>query len=181
MAMNKSFRGMMLTNKEFFTQACRWKNCNTVQTAAEWWSAFQEVIIREIFYNGVCRVPGLGTFTIEEIPETYQRQKAEGGRFVTYRVPARIKPIFTPEDDFINDINMSGVTKAYRKRLKDNALTQRDTDREIRASEIGEVVDDMVAERKEWASEQLQELLKKKRDAKKDELSKRSQDSDTES
>ncbi len=80
---------------------------------------------------------------------------------------------------------MSGVTKAYRKRLKNNALTYRDIERELRATEIGEVVQDMMAERKESAQAALQELLKQKRDAKKgdkkDELSERSQDSDTKS
>ena len=50
---------------------------------------------------------------------------------------------------------------------------------------VGEVVQDMMAERKESAQAALQELLKQKRDAKKgdkkDELSERSQDSDTKS
>lgn len=176
---------MMVTNKEFFTQACRWKDSKSVQTAAEWWAAFQEVIIREIFYNGACRVPGLGTFTIVEEEEKIQKQTASNGKTIVYRVPARIMPIFKAEDDFINDVNMQGVTKAYRKRLKSNMLTERDLVRDIRATEMNDVVQDMMAERKESAQAEFQELLKQKRDAKKgdkkDELSERSQDSDTES
>lgn len=47
MAQVNNFHGMMTTNKEFFKQACRWKDSTSIYTAAEWWSAFQEVIIRE--------------------------------------------------------------------------------------------------------------------------------------
>lgn len=75
MAQVNNFRGMMTTNKEFFKQACRWKDTTSIQTAAEWWSAFQEVIIREVFYNGCCRVPGIGTFTIKEEESHYIKQQ----------------------------------------------------------------------------------------------------------
>lgn len=181
--MNKStFLAMMTTNKEFFQQIARFKDARP-QTAAEWWAAIQEVIVRQVFYEGCCRLPGIGLFTIEEKPEQIQKQ-VSGGKTVIYRVPARIVPVFHAEDDFINDINMSGVTRAYRKRLKANALTYRDIERQLRADEVGEVVQDMMAERKESAQVALQELLKQKRDAKKgdkkDELSERSKDSDTE-
>lgn len=182
--MNKgSFIAMMSTNKEFFQQVARFKDSQP-KTAAEWWAAIQEVIIRQMFYDGCCRLPGIGLFTIEEEPEKLSKQTLDG-KTVVYRVPARIKPVFHAEDDFINDINMSGVTKKYRKRLKANALTYRDIERQLRADEIGEVVQDMMAERKESAQAEFQELLKQKRDAKKgdkkDELSERGQDSDTES
>lgn len=172
--MNKgSFIAMMETNKEFYQYAARLKDANP-KTAAEWWTVFYEVFVRQMFYNGCCRLPSIGVFTTEEEPEKLQKQTLNG-KTVVYRVPARIRPIFHAEDDCINDINMSGVTKAYRKRLKANALTYRDIERELRATEIGEVVQDMMAERKESAQAAFQELLKQKRDAKKgdkkDELS----------
>lgn len=181
--MNKSsFMTMMMTNKEFFQQVARFKESQP-KTAAEWWAAIQEVIVRQVFYEGSCRLPGIGLFTIEEEPEKTSKQTLNG-KTVVYKVPARIKPVFHAEDDFINDINMSGVTKQYRKRLKANALTYRDVERELRAADVGEVVQDMMAERKERAKVEFQELLKKKRDAKKgdrkDELSTRGEDSNTE-
>ncbi len=185
MANKATTHAMMVTNKEFFKQACRWKDCNTIQTAADWWSAFQEVIIREVFYNGCCRVPGIGTFTVREEEEKLQTQKMVNGKIVSYKVPARVYPLFTPEDDFINDINMQGVTKMYRKRLKKGELKARDYERELRAESLTmmDVMDDMIEQRREKAQQELQELLesKRKRKCKSNELSEQSEDSDTES
>lgn len=168
MAQVNNFHGMMTTNKEFFKQACRWKDSTSIQTAAEWWSAFQEVIIREVFYNGCCRVPGLGTFTIKEEESHYTKQRMPNGKEVTYLVPGRIIPIFTPEDDFINDVNMQGVTKKYRKRLKQGALTERDYTRQVRADSLAAsaCVDEMVEQRREKAQQEFQKLLKTKRELK---------------
>lgn len=168
MAQVNNFHGMMTTNKEFFKQACRWKDSTSIYTAAEWWSAFQEVIIREVFYNGCCRVPGIGTFTIKEEESHYMKQRMPNGKEVTYLVPGRIVPIFTPEDDFINDVNMQGVTKQYRKRLKKGALTERDYTRQIRADSLaaGACVDEMIEQRQESAKKEFQKLLEKKREDK---------------
>lgn len=176
MASKQTSHAMMITNKEFFKQACRWKDTDSIQTATEWWAAFQEVIIREVFYNGKCRVPGLGTFTVREEEGKMQTQKLKNGKIVQYRVPPRIYPLFAPEDDFINDINMQGVTKAYRKRLKKGELKARDYERELRAESIKmiDVVDDMVEMRREKAQEEFQELMTQKR-KKKAEANKRNE------
>lgn len=159
---------MMVTNKEFFKQACRWKDSSSTQTAADWWSAFLEVIIREVFYNGKCRVPGIGTFTVRQEEGYTQTQRTKNGKIVSYKVPPRVHPLFVPEDDFINDINMQGVTKTYRKRLKAGELKARDYERELRAETVNmiDIVDDMVKQRREKAQEELQELLKAKRQTK---------------
>lgn len=163
-----NFQSMMMTNKEFFTQACRWKDSSSVRTAAEWWAAFQEVIIREIFYNGVCRVPGLGKFIIQEFESSYKKSMNAKGKTVTYYVPARIKPVFIPEDDFINDINMSGVTKSYRKRLKNKKLIQRDFERELRAEalNVDATLEEMMIARRKKSKENFQKLLQSKREKK---------------
>lgn len=160
-----SYSSMMITNKEFFQQACRWKDCASTKTAAEWWAAFQEVIIREIFYNGSCRVPGLGKFIAEERKSSYVKQKDANGKEINYFVPARTVPVFTPEDDFINDINMQGVTKAYRKRLRNKGLIQRDFERELRAEALNATaaVEEMAELRKAKSKEDLQKLLESKR------------------
>lgn len=168
MASKATTNAMMITNKEFFKQACRWKDCKSTQTAAEWWSAFQEVIIREIFYNGKCRMPGLGTFTVRQEEGCVQTQRMKNGKIVSYKVPPRVYPLFAPEDDFINDINMQGVTKTYRKRLKAGELKARDYERELRAETVNmiDIVDDMVEQRREKARAELQDLLKIKRQKK---------------
>lgn len=161
----KNFTSMMVTNKEFFKQACRWKDSSSIQTAAEWWSAFQEVIIREIFYNGVCRVPGLGTFSVNTQESYFQKQRGPGGKIMTYLVPERMTPVFVPEDDFVNDINMQGVTKKYRQRLRDGALNERDFARQVRADslEAGVCIEEMMEQRKKEAQKELRKLLAKKR------------------
>lgn len=161
-----NFQAMMTTNKEFFQQACRWKDSSSIQTAAQWWAAFQEVIIRELFYNGACRIPGLGRFTVEEYKSSYTKQKDANGKIVTYYVPARIKPVFTPEDDFINDINMQGVTRTYRKRLKNKKLIQRDFERELRAEalNVDATLEEVMEARRKKAKDNFQKILQSKRE-----------------
>ena len=157
-----SLNNLALTNKEFFKQACRWADVTSTQTAAKYWDAFVEVIIREIYYNGTCRVPYLGTFSTRTVGESLQKQTGPDGKEVIYRVPEREVPVFTPHDDFINDINMQGVTKTYRKRLKAGTLTQRDWERQIRAESMN-VVGTLSEERIEASKEKFKELLEEKK------------------
>ena len=49
MASKGTTNAMMVTNKEFFKQACRWKDSSSTQTAADRWSAFLAVTVREGF------------------------------------------------------------------------------------------------------------------------------------
>lgn len=151
-----------LTDKEFFTQMARFADVNSLQTVQKYWYAACEVIIRELFYNGTCRVPGLGTFSTRKVGEQIQIQKGPEGREVVYRVPEREVPVFTPHDDMINDINMQGVTKQYRKRLKAGTLTQRDYERQIRAEALG-VIGSLSEERLEASKKKFKEMLDEKK------------------
>lgn len=151
-----------LTDKEFFTQMARFADVNSLQTVQKYWYAACEVIIRELFYNGTCRVPGLGTFSTRKVGEQIQIQKGPEGREVVYRVPEREVPVFTPHDDMINDINMQGVTKQYRKRLKAGTLTQRDYERQVRAEALG-VVGSLSEERLEASKKKFKEMLDEKK------------------
>lgn len=151
-----------LTDKEFFTQMARFADVNSLQTVQKYWYAACEVIIRELFYNGTCRVPGLGTFSTRKVGEQIQIQKGPEGREVVYRVPEREVPVFTPHDDMINDINMQGVTKQYRKRLKAGTLTQRDYERQVRAEALG-VIGSLSEERIEASKKKFKEMLDEKK------------------
>lgn len=151
-----------LTDKEFFTQMARFADVNSLQTVQKYWYAACEVIIRELFYNGTCRVPGLGTFSTRKVGEQIQIQKGPEGREVVYRVPEREVPVFTPHDDMINDINMQGVTKQYRKRLKAGTLTQRDYERQVRAEALG-VIGSLSEERLEASKKKFKEMLNEKK------------------
>ena len=127
-----------ITEREFMKEACRWADSKDIQTAQKWWSAFQEVIIREMFYNGYCRLPGICAIDTKFIPAGRQKQIDSDGVEHIYMVPERRIPVFEAHDDFINDINMSGVTKLYRVREKNEKLSRRDLEREIRI-EIAEL------------------------------------------
>lgn len=151
-----------LTDKEFFTQMARFADVNSLQTVQKYWYAACEVIIRELFYNGTCRVPGLGTFSTRKVGEQIQIQKGPEGREVVYRVPEREVPVFTPHDDMINDINMQGVTKQYRKRLKAGTLTKRDYERQVRAEALG-VEGSLSEERLEASKKKFKEMLDEKK------------------
>lgn len=156
--------GIALTDKEFFTQMARFADVTNIATVQKYWYAAVEVIIRELFYNGTCRCPGLGTFSTKVLEEKIQVHKGKDGKKAAYKVPERIYPVFTPQDDMINDINMQGVTKEYRKRLKKQKLTKRDYERHARAEALG-IVGNMTEQRQEAAKEKFHKMLQAKKEA----------------
>ena len=158
-----SWGNVTLTDKEFFTQMARFADVTDPRTCAKYWYAACEVIIRELFYNGTCRVPVLGTFTTKHIDATVQVQKGPNGEKITYPVVARDIPEFIPHDDMINDINMQGVTKQYRKRLKAGKLSKRDYERQVRA-EILNVDGSLTEQRLEASKQKFKEMLKEKKE-----------------
>lgn len=126
-----------LTEKEFFKLVARFVDGTpNEKTIKKYWEAIMEAITRQVFLQGKCRIPRLGTITTKTVGESYQVHKDKNGETTTYVVPERDIPIFTPDDDFINDINMKGVTKKYRKRSKKGTLSMRDYQRQIRAEEL---------------------------------------------
>ena len=152
-----------LSDNEFYKEACRFADAIDMATAKKWWQAFTEVIIRHIYFDGSCRVPDWGTFTTRTVTEQIQVQKGPDGRQAIYRVPERRVPVFTPHDNMIDDINMTGVTKAYRRRLRNGNLTERDYYRQCRAEALG-VVGSLSEERltssKEKFRKQLEQMKK---------------------
>lgn len=150
------------TDKEFYTEIARLLNV-TVPTARRYVvDGVYETIVRFMFLKGKCTIPNLGTFSLVHEKETYQTQIDAEGNEVVYRVPARDKPVFTPHDTFINDVNCLGVTKAYRKRAKKNQLTAMDYRRQQRAVELGNY-GSMTEERVNAAKQDFKELLKQKK------------------
>ena len=158
-----SWGNVTLTDKEFFTQMARFADVTDPRTCAKYWYAACEVIIRELFFNGKCRVPSLGTFVTKHINSTVQIQKGPDGNKIIYPVMARDIPEFIPHDDMINDINMQGVTKKYRKRLKAGNLSHRDYERQARAESL-EVVKNISQQKVEDSKEKFKELLKEKKE-----------------
>lgn len=150
-----------LTEKEFYAGVSRLMDTKP-QTIKKYWEGIYEFIIRELFFKGSCRVPMMGNFSLKRIGESIQVQIDQNGKQVTYRIPERDIPIFTPHDTMKNDVNMQGVTKAYRKRLKNGVLTQRDYLRQVRAEALN-VSGSLSEERINQAKKDFKELLNQKK------------------
>lgn len=155
------------TDKELYTDIARLLDVSVPTVKRYIVDGFYEAIVRRIYLQRSCTIPNLGTITLVHEPEYYQKQTDENGNEVVYKIPARDKPVFTPHDTFINDVNYMGVTKAYRKRAKKNQLTAMDYRRQQRAAELGEF-GSKAQEQIEKSKENFKELLKKKKEAKAD-------------
>ena len=164
-----SWGEITLTDKEFYTLMARYAGVNNLSTVEKYWKAAVEVMIREIYINHTCRCPLIGTFNVREIQESYQMQKGSDGKERMYKVEARIVPTFIPHDDFINDVNMFGVTKKFRKRVKKGEMTERDYLRQIRADNFG-IIGGISEKRMENSKKKFLELLQQKKQKGKVEL-----------
>lgn len=156
-----------ITDKEFYSGIARLLDVTPTTVKRYWEEGFNEFIIRELYFRGNCRLPHFGTFSLMHENESVQVQKDANGEEVVYVVPERDKPIFTPHDTLVNDVNMQGVTKKYRRRLKENQLTRRDLERQKRADKLG-VFGSIEDQRIEASKAGFQELLKKRREGKED-------------
>lgn len=148
-----------LSPQEFYSQVSKWVNGKRVYVAEKWCKAVVEVIIQECFFKHSCKVPLLGTFDLIHHKEITRTQN-KNGEVQTYIVPEHFSVKFTPCDSFINDVNGKGVTKMYRKRIKDNEITKRDIERQLRFEK--EKVDKYLEEQKE-----IKEALKAQEEEKK--------------
>ena len=151
-----------ITDKEFYAGIARFLNVTSATVKKYWVDGIVEFIIRELYYRGTCRVPHLGTFSLIHEPESMQVQKNENGNEVTYVVPERDRPVFTPHDDMINDVNMQGVTKRYRKRAKAGQLNQRDYVRQQRSEKLG-IFGSLTDQRIEASKADFKEMLEQRK------------------
>lgn len=115
--------------KEFYSEACKFMNKKDLNLAAEWWESFVEVIIRRMYFDSICECPYLGKFEVRnscfriKSQDTLDKERQE---FMHYKTQTKVIPAFFPSDNFINDVNMSGVTREYKKRSKRHKLSHRD-------------------------------------------------------
>ena len=147
---------------ELYRLVARELDC-TAQTARKYVDAIVEVIAKEVYLSGTCRIPNLGIFDAQHIDEKIQKQ-VHDGEIREYIMPEHVKPIFTPCDTFINDCNMKGVTKKYRKRAKNKQLTVRNLQRVAKAEAI-ERLKKVSEETKESAKIDFADKLKEKIEA----------------
>lgn len=124
-----------LTKTQFIGLVCKYAGANTPVIASKWLDAIIEVIIREVYSTGRCRVPYLGTFN-RKVVSAYVKAADINGRETLTRVPEKYSAYFTPSPDFIDDINMRGLSKKYRERAEKGRFTRRDWLRQVRAAEL---------------------------------------------
>lgn len=131
-----------IRKEEFYLESAKWMGTNDIKKVQKSWDAFVETITRELFFRGKCVVPYLGTFSTRHIEEGVHKTHDKEGREMFYYVPDHDMPSFRPCDSFVNDINMQGITKKFRTRLKQNQLNLRDRQR-ITKKEAMEILKDM--------------------------------------
>lgn len=156
-----------LNEDEFYAEAAKWVGVQDTKRVKEYWSAFVETITRELFFCGSCKAPGLGTFGCRHMPETVQKRHDVDGKELYYYFPEHDLPTFKPDDSFINDINMNGVTAKYRSRLKSHQLNQKDKDRITRkeALELMKHLGKTVrANERSFAVDEFEEVLRQKKE-----------------
>ena len=102
----------------------------------KYYESWYETIVRELYTGGSVYLPKMGWIFLKEYTSGAQKQIQPDGTYKYYEVEPRDIPAFRPENDFINDINMKGVTQSWRWRQKHGKPTWRDKERERRAAEI---------------------------------------------
>lgn len=108
-------------------------------TVKKYYDTWYEIVVRELYTSGSIYLPKIGWFILKEKPNVAQKQIQPDGTYKYYEVPARDIPVFRPEEDFINDVNMKGITQSWRWRQKNKKISWRDKEREERAAEILEL------------------------------------------
>lgn len=111
---------------DFFAEAAKWIKVKNIKVVKQYWEGFLETIVRNMYLYGRCEVPGIGVFVCKHIPEGVRKQHNKDGQEIFYYIPEHDMPHLKPCDDFINDINMDGVTGKYRQRLKNQQLNASD-------------------------------------------------------
>ena len=96
------------------------------ETVKKYWQACVDTIVHMLHFDGRCQMPGVGTFELKEVPSWTGMAKDDNGELVERTIPAWFKITYKSNDDFINNVNGRGVTKRYRKRVRERKLTPND-------------------------------------------------------
>lgn len=112
-------------NQEFYNYAGELLNVSP-QTAKKYWMCFVDTIIHMLHFDGKCQMPSVGQFYLQEMPEQRVVGKNNDGELVERVNPKWYKILYKYNEDFLNNVNGRGVTKKYRKRVRDRKLTPND-------------------------------------------------------
>ena len=112
-------------NQEFYAYAANLLETKP-ETVKKYWQSCVDTIVHMLHFDGKCQMPSVGTFTLEELPERRVMAKNEQGELVEQINPAWFKILYKYNEDFLNNVNGRGVTKKYRRRVRERKLTPND-------------------------------------------------------
>ena len=148
-----------MTDNEFYKAVAVWANIKDPNTAKRYIDSIAEIIIRQIYYDGECKFPRLGTFKLKTVKGSTQ-VAMEDGEQVIYNIPEHYVPVFTPTDGFIDDVNETIVSKGGRRRARENRISEADKKR-IARQIAREKVDSMSDEKRKQAEYDITEMINK--------------------
>ena len=157
-------------NQEFYEYAGGLLNVSS-QTAKKYWMGFVDTIIHILHFDGKCQMPSVGTFTLEELPERRVMAKNERGELVEQINPAWFKILYKYNEDFLNNVNGRGVTKKYRRRVRERKLTpndlklitQAETERTAKRT-LKQMQDDRIEQAKQQSYDDFINVINKKKE-----------------
>lgn len=112
-------------NQEFYAYSASLLECDPA-TMKKYWKAFVDTIIHMLHFDGRCQMPSVGTLQLKEVPSWTGMAKDDNGELVERTIPAWFKIDYRSNDDFTNNVNGRGVTKKYRRRVRERKLTPND-------------------------------------------------------
>lgn len=105
---------------------------NDVKTIKRYWKYIQQAIVHVAHFDGVCQIDNLATIKVRASEPKKDISIDRDGTLVETTLP----PVYTADvkllDSFIDDLNGRGVTKSYKKRVKEKKLTEHDLERIVR-------------------------------------------------
>lgn len=119
----------------FFSLFARYANTSET-TLKKMYGAMVDAIIRELYLYGYVYLPDVGYIMLRTKPKSIYSRRQNDGTYVYYESPVKSQPYFVPDDNFINDVNMRGVTSSCLARAIQGAKSARDKDRERMAKEF---------------------------------------------
>lgn len=157
-------------NQEFYAYAGGLLNVSP-QTAKKYWIGFVDTIIHILHFDGKCQMPSVGRFDLKEIPEYRVTAKNDAGELVERINPAWFKILYTVNEEFLNNVNGRGVTKKYRKRVRERKLTPNDlkliTQAEIERTAkrtLKQMQDDRIEQAKQQSYDDFINVINKKKE-----------------
>lgn len=141
---------------------------NDLKTIKRYWKFIQQAIVHVAHFDGVCQIDNLAVVKVRVSEPKKDVAIDKDGVLVETTIP----PVYAAEikllDSFIDDLNGRGVTKSYKKRVKEKKLTEHDLERIVRVDMAEEVMEARVRRQKAQRDQRrmnfIEEIQRKKKE-----------------